>query len=89
MSQDKNEAPDYWAEEYRRVHNMIREQWVRQKEEIVELRTRLAAEQRAAEKCFKMYEREIAHLKEKLDEANRLLLECAQVIYKSIPNQNH
>jgi len=66
MAQGENEAPDYWAEEYRRVHNRIREEWVQQKEEIAELRTRLAAEQRAAEKCFKLYEREIAHLKELL-----------------------
>lgn len=84
MSQDKNEAPDYWAEQYRQVHNRIREEWVRQKEEIATLRAQLAAEQRAAEKCFKMYEREIEHLKNKMDEKDRLLLESAQVIYKSL-----
>lgn len=61
-----NNNEDYWAEEYRRVHNWIREEWIKQKEEIAELRTQLAAEQRAAEKCFKLYEREIAHLKELL-----------------------
>jgi ribosomal protein L29 len=84
MAQNENEAPDYWAEEYRRVHNWIRKEWVCQKEELAELRAKLAAEQRAAEKCFKMYERELAHLKAKLDEKDRLLLESAKVLYKSL-----
>jgi hypothetical protein len=84
MSQDENEAPDYWAEEYRRVHNRIREEWVQQKEEIAELRTQLAAERRAAERCWKLYEREIAHLKNKLDEKDRILLDGMRTIARYI-----
>lgn len=80
MSPDENE----WAEEYRRVHNKIREEWIQQKEEIAQLRSELAAERRGAEKCFKLYEREIAHLKDKVNEKDRLLLECMQTIYKSV-----
>jgi hypothetical protein len=84
MAANENEAPDYWAEEYRRVHNRIREEWVQQREEIAELRTQLAAERRAAERCWKLYEREIAHLKNKLDEKDRILLDGMRTIARYI-----
>jgi hypothetical protein len=37
-----NEKEDVWAEEYRRVHNIIREEWIQQKEEIAHLRKEIA-----------------------------------------------
>ncbi len=55
-----------------------------EKEKIAQLRSQLAAEQRAAERCFRLYEREIARLKAKLDEKDRLLLESAKVLYKTL-----